>query len=327
MTQNKTVTLIFPGQGSQYVGMAKHLEHKYEHLFTLANSTLGFDLKSLMFEGPEDKLKLTEFTQPAIVTHSYLLFLEIETLLKKHGIQIKQVLGHSVGEYSALLAAGVLDFPSAIKAVHWRGKFMQEAVPEGLGSMVALLKVPEDVAIAACKASSQENSVVMPANFNDPSQIVISGHKDACERAVLWLKDNFQDAHRAIPLNVSAPFHSSLMKPASERLEQVFQEFPWKTNTLPYIANIDASYYGENTHPKTIQKNLILQAYGPVQWTQSILSTLSKIEGENEIFIEVGPSKVLAGLVKKIDKNSKILALDQDSVQNSMEEELLKLWM
>ncbi len=311
----KSVTLLFPGQGSQYVGMGKNLEgHSSFALFENANKALNYNLSKIMFEGPEDDLKLTENTQPAILNHSIALFLKTKEFLDSKGIKIDRVLGHSVGEYAALVAAGVLSIEDATKAVHLRGKYMQEAVPVGTGKMFAILKVPEDVVRRACLESSKPNSEVMPANFNDPSQIVISGESEACLRAVNWLSENYKEAHRAMELNVSAPFHSSLMKPAADKLMLEFQNFKWSENKIPYIANIDATEYSIGTSPEIVQKNLFLQAYGSVLWTQSI----EKLS-DDTICLEVGPSKVLMGLVRKINKNIKVIPMDKDDAFSELE--------
>ncbi len=307
----KSVTLLFPGQGSQYVGMGKNLDHS---LFDKGNEVLGYDLKKLMHEGPEEELKLTHNTQPAILKHSLTLLNHLLPVLEKHNVKIDRVLGHSVGEYAALVAAGVISPYDAIHAVHLRGKFMQEAVPVGAGKMFAILKVPADVVTEACKQASRPGSEVMPANFNDPSQIVISGESEACLRAVNWLSENFKEAHRAMELNVSAPFHSSLMKPAADKLRDAFAKFKWHENQIPYIANIDAKEYSSGTDPKMIIDNLYHQAYGPVLWTQSI----EKLPSDT-LCLEVGPGKVLMGLVRKINKNIKVISLDKDEAIAELE--------
>ena len=310
----KSVTLIFPGQGSQYVGMGKNLD---QSLFDKGNEILGYDLKRLMQEGPEEELKLTHNTQPAILKHSITLFNQLMNVLEKHDVKIDRVLGHSVGEYAALVVAGVLSPYDAIHAVHLRGKYMQEAVPVGMGKMFAILKVPAEIVEAACVASSTAGSIVSPANFNDPSQIVISGESAACSRAVAWLAENFKEPHRAMELNVSAPFHSSLMKPAADQLREAFTRFKFHPNKIPYIANINATEYPVGTNPETIIDNLYQQAYGPVLWTQSI-STLPS----DTLCIEVGPGKVLMGLVRKINKDIKVITLDRDEALAEIEEYL-----
>jgi [acyl-carrier-protein] S-malonyltransferase len=306
----KSVTLLFPGQGSQYVGMGKDLD---QSLFDKGNEILGYDLKKLMHEGPEEELKLTHNTQPAILKHSVTLYNHLIEFLNKHDIKIDRVLGHSVGEYGALVAAGVLSPYDAIHAVHLRGKYMQEAVPVGKGKMFAILKVPGDIVEKACREASEPGSEVMPANFNDPSQIVISGESEACARAVAWLAENYKEAHRAMELNVSAPFHSSLMKPAADKLKTAFSHFKWHENKIPYIANIDAQEYPAGTNPEIIINNLYHQAYGPVLWTQSI----EKLPA-GTVCVEVGPGKVLMGLVRKINKDIKVVCLDKDEALSEL---------
>jgi [acyl-carrier-protein] S-malonyltransferase len=310
----KSVTLLFPGQGSQYVGMGKELN---PILFDRGNAILGYDLKKIMHEGPDEELKLTHNTQPAILKHSLTLFNHLVPILNHYEVKIDCVLGHSVGEYAALSAAGVLSPEDAIQAVHLRGKFMQDAVPVGMGKMFAILKVPADLIVEACQQASTLESKVMPANYNDPSQIVISGEAEACLRAVAWLQQNFKESHRAIELNVSAPFHSSLMKPAADQLKNAFKKFKWNENKIPYIANIDALLYSAGTNPDLIINNLYHQAYGPVLWTQSIEKLPS-----NTLCLEVGPGKVLAGLVRKINKDITVMPLDKEDAFLELEKRL-----
>lgn len=308
----KSVTLLFPGQGTQYVGMGKNLDHA---LFDQANAVLGYDLKKIMFEGPEEELKLTQNTQPAILNHSVALFVKVKKLLDEKGVKIDRVLGHSVGEYAALVAAGVLTLEDATRAVHLRGKYMQDAVAVGTGKMFAIMKVPADVIEKACKAVSEFHSEVMPANFNDPSQIVISGEAKACLRAVKWLEENFKEPHRAVELNVSAPFHSSLMKPAADKLLAAFSEFTWRPNSIAYVANINATEYPAGTGTDVIIHNLYKQADGPVLWTQSI----EKLPNDT-LCLEVGPGRVLMGLVRKINKDIKVISLDKEESFNELVE-------
>ena len=310
----KSVTLLFPGQGSQYVGMGKDLN---PILFDRGNDILGYDLKKIMHEGPDEELKLTHNTQPAILKHSLTLFHHLLPLLNNYGVKIDCVLGHSVGEYSALSAAGVLSPEDAIHAVHLRGKFMQEAVPVGMGKMFAILKVSSDLVVEACQQASTLESKVMPANYNDPSQIVISGEAQACLRAVAWLQQNVKESHRAIELNVSAPFHSSLMKPAADQLKNAFKKFKLNENKIPYIANIDALLYPAGTNPEVIMNNLYHQAYGPVLWTQSI----EKLPADT-LCLEVGPGKVLTGLVRKINKDITVMPLDKEDAFLELEKRL-----
>ncbi|MFZ8932644.1 MAG: ACP S-malonyltransferase [Bacteriovoracaceae bacterium] len=303
------VNLLFPGQGSQYVGMGKMLEGKESFkLLNKADEVLGYKLSKIMLEGPDEELKLTQNTQPAILTYSIALYQEAKKILEDQGIEIEHVMGHSVGEYAALVAAGTLSFEDALMLVHNRGKFMQEAVPASEGAMYALLKVPEEIVDKACQISSRPGHVVMPANFNDPDQIVISGHSGACEDAVKWISDNFKEAHRSVPLQVSAPFHSALMKPASVKLAETFNKVTFKPNTIPYIANIDSKVYSTGTSESTIRENLINQVAGSVLWYQSF----RKLEDGSKC-LEIGPGKVLFGLGRKINRSVKILPLDKEN--------------
>ena len=314
----KKVVLLFPGQGSQYVGMGSALEgHSSFELLKEANEALGYDISKLMLEGPEEELTLTANTQPAILTHSIALYNKLQETLKNHDVEITAVMGHSVGEYAALVAAGALSFSHAVKAVNKRGTYMQEAVPPGKGKMYACLKVPGDIIEKACLEASTEDSKVMPANYNEPNQTVISGHADACERAIKWIEENHQDPHRLVELNVSAPFHSSLMVPARENMAKFFETVSFNDNTLPYIANIDAKKYGAGTNGETIKQNLIEQIDGAVRWTQSFSSL-----DDDTICIEVGPGKVLMGLARKINRNIKVISLDKDGAFESLMEAL-----
>lgn len=303
------VTLIFPGQGSQYVGMGKSLieDQDCKFIYELADKALGFKISEISLNGPETDLKLTQNTQPAIITHSIALFKKLKKVLDSKNIKIDRVLGHSVGEYAALVAAGSLDFEVAVKAVHLRGKYMQEAVPVGKGAMYAILRIPADIVKKACLEASTETEKVMPANFNEPGQIVISGDTHACERAVKWLKENYLGKQMAIPLKVSAPFHSRLMKPAETKLASFLDTVDFKTNNIPYVANVNAREYLENTNKDEIKENLVKQVCASVLWSQSIASL-----PQDTLFIEVGPGKVLTGLNKKINSTFKTFTLDNN---------------
>ncbi len=300
------VTVVFPGQGTQYVGMGKVFSD-FAH-FDKANTTLNYDLKKMMLEGPVEDLKLTENTQPAIVAHSLMLFEKLADLLKNRGVEIERVLGHSVGEYAALTAAGVMSFEDAVKAVHFRGKFMQAASPAGKGTMYAILKQPEDLVRECCAAASTSEEKVSPANFNEPSQIVISGDKYACERAIRLLEEKSGGRVKAIELQVSAPFHCELMKPAEEKLKGTLDGIELSENKISYIANVDAKEYAPGTAAAVIKENLLKQVCGSVLWTQSI-QTLK----DDTVIIECGPGKVLAGLIKKINSNIKVISLDSET--------------
>ncbi len=300
------VTVVFPGQGTQYVGMGKVFsDYAY---FDKANAAAGFDLKTIMLEGPVENLKLTENTQPAIVAHSLMMFHKLEDLLNQKNIQIERVLGHSVGEYAALAAAGAMEFEDAVKAVHFRGKYMQEATPAGKGTMYAILKQEEAIIREACEAASTEDEKVSPANFNEPNQIVISGDKYACENAIRLMEQRSQGRVKAIELQVSAPFHCSLMKPAELKLKPVLDNINFRPLKVPYVANIDAHEYGIDTSPEVIKENLLKQVCGSVLWTHSIQKL-----SDDTVIIECGPGKVLAGLIKKINPNLKVISLDTET--------------
>lgn len=299
------VTVVFPGQGTQYVGMGKDFSEF--NFFDRANKASGYDLKKLMLEGPAEELKLTENTQPAIVAHSLMLFDKLNSLLKNKNIQIERVLGHSVGEYAALSAAGVFSFEEAVRAVHFRGKFMQEAVPQGKGTMYAILKQDEATIREACEKASSGIEKVSPANFNEPSQIVISGDKAACENAIKQMEEKTGGRVKAIELQVSAPFHCALMKPAEQKLKPILDEINFHSPKFNYIANVDAKEYSTQTSPTTIKDNLLKQVCGSVLWTQSIQSLSS-----DTVIIECGPGKVLSGLIKKINPNLKVISLDSE---------------
>ena len=313
----KSVTLVFPGQGSQYVGMGSQLANDPSYKFLeKADNALGFSISKMMLEGPEDDLKLTANTQPAILTHSIALFDKAWEILLNHDVKIDRVLGHSVGEYAALVAARALDFEDAVRAVNLRGKFMQEAVPAGKGKMIAVMKVPMEKVQEACKAASEDGNEVMPANYNEPNQTVISGHAEACDRAVKWFEENIETPFRTIELNVSAPFHSSLMKPAAEKLKEELDKIEsWRASEFAYIANVDAKEYPTGTDPQAIKENLYKQVDGSVLWTQSIQSL-----PDDSIVLEVGPGRVLMGLLRKINRNIKVISLDKEGAFDELKE-------
>ena len=317
----KSVTLIFPGQGAQYVGMGSSLEGQPSAEFlNKANTVLGYDLKNMMLNGPEEDLTLTANTQPAILTYSTALFERLQEILTKNDIKIDRVLGHSVGEYAALVAAKSLSFEDAVKAVNLRGTYMQEAVPAGMGKMIAVMKVPMDIIEKACSDCSEENNEVMPANFNEPNQTVISGHAEACDRVVQWLEENYTDPYRCVELKVSAPFHSSLMKPAAQKLADHFETIEFKSTMIPYVANIDAKEYGADTAGNKVKENLVKQVDGSVRWTQSIADL-----SDDTVCIEVGPGRVLMGLLRKINRNIKVISLDKEGAFDNLEAELQEL--
>lgn len=279
---------VFPGQGSQTVGMGKDLAEKY---LDQANEILGFDLKKLCFEGPEDELKKTEITQPAILTASVAAY---ELLKSKNAAIPSVVAGHSLGEYSALVAASAIDFQDAVRIVHLRGKFMQEAVPLGEGAMAAVIGLDNNTVKEIC----QETGNAWPANFNSPGQVVISGKKENVKSAGEKLKT--AGAKMVIPLAVSAPFHCPLMQPAADKLKVELEKIVIKDAKIPVLANVTADYVSKG---QEIRDLLIKQVTGPVLWEDSVKKM---INDTTKSFVEVGPGKVLAGLIKKIDKSVEV---------------------
>jgi [acyl-carrier-protein] S-malonyltransferase len=291
---------IFPGQGSQQVGMGKELgdtQPVARQVFKEADQVLGMRLSSLCFEGPDEELRLTVNTQPAILAASIAAF----RVLEARGARADFVAGHSLGEYSALVAAGSLRFDDALRAVRKRGLYMQEAVPAGEGAMAALIGIEFGVVQSIC-AEASSLGVCAPANVNSPNQTVIAGHRPAVERAVSLAKSN--GAKRAVMLAVSAPFHCELMKPAAERLEAVFNETAFSDLTVPLVTNVDAELI---TCGVEARDALLRQVASPVRWSESINRLLD--EGVTS-FIEVGPGKVLSGLVRQISRQSQILNVE-----------------
>ena len=290
------IGLIFPGQGSQSVGMGKDVYDAYpaaKKVFEEANAALGFDLAKLCFEGPEESLTLTTNTQPAIVTTSIALLRVLQAQVK---MDVGCVAGHSLGEYSALVCADALDFADAVRTVRKRGEFMQEAVPVGTGSMAAIVGLAQADVEACCQQVSSAQNLVTLANLNSPDQFVISGHIKAVDAVVALAKE--KGAKRAIPLAVSAPFHSPLMRPASERLAQVLQAVTFRDLRTPVVNNAEAAIL---TSGKDARDSLVRQMYSSVQWERSIRLM---VERGVTTFIEVGPGKVLSGLLKRIEKNA-----------------------
>jgi len=290
------IGLIFPGQGSQSVGMGKDLYDAYpvaKKTFEEANAALGFDLAQLCFEGPEETLTLTTNTQPAIVTTS---IAALRVLRERAEIEAAFVAGHSLGEYSALVCAGALDFADAVRTVRKRGEFMQAAVPVGTGAMAAIIGLEQDEVEAACQQVHTAENIVTLANINSPGQYVISGHTQAVNDVIALAKA--KGAKRAIPLAVSAPFHSALMRPAAERLEQVLQAVRFRDLTIPLINNAEASTLTTGAEARDA---LVRQMYKSVQWERTI--RLMVAQGVATL-IEVGPGKVLSGLLKRIEKDA-----------------------
>lgn len=289
------IAFIFPGQGSQYPGMGKQLVENFplaRQVYEEASDALGFDMAALCFNGSEDDLRLTANTQPAILTTSIaaLRVLEQETPLIP-GFAA----GHSLGEFSALVAVGALQFSDAVKTVRQRGTFMQDAVPVGVGGMAAVMGIDRETLEQICQQAAA-GEIVAPANFNSPGQIVIAGHVTAVERAMVLAKE--QGAKRALLLPVSAPFHSALMKPAAERLEEVLAPLEISGFSCPVVSNVEASSFSAPERVKTL---LVKQVCAAVRWEESV-QEMDRC-GVNR-YVEIGPGKVLCGLVKRIVKGS-----------------------
>jgi [acyl-carrier-protein] S-malonyltransferase len=298
---------VFPGQGAQYAGMGREVSEKFSGArtaFDEADAALDFPISRLCFEGPEDQLRLTENTQPAILTTSVALF----RILEEKGIRPDFVAGHSLGEYSALVAAGAIRLGDAAALVRRRGRYMQEAVPVGVGAMAALLGLDLPAVLSVCEKAAG-GQVVSPANLNSPGQIVIAGNREAVERAVVIAKE--AGAKRAILLQVSAPFHCALMMPAEERLSADLDNCAFSDLRFPLVTNVDA----QSIHTAAeARSGLKRQVSRPVRWQETIQRLLD--EGVRT-FVEVGPGKVLLGLVRSIDKSATMLnAEDEKSVEN-----------
>ncbi|EMH4033142.1 ACP S-malonyltransferase [Serratia marcescens] len=282
---------VFPGQGSQTVGMLAELAAQFpivEETFGEASSALGYDLWQLVQQGPAEELNKTWQTQPALLAASVAIF---RVWQQQGGKAPALMAGHSLGEYSALVCAGVLDFKAAIRLVELRGKLMQEAVPEGTGAMYAIIGLDNDAIAKACEESAQ-GQVVSPVNFNSPGQVVIAGNKEAVERAGAACKA--AGAKRALPLPVSVPSHCALMKPAADKLAVALQDITFNAPQVPVVNNVDVRTEND---PEAIRSALVRQLYSPVRWTESV--EFIAAQGVT-LLLEVGPGKVLTGLTKRI---------------------------
>ena len=310
----KKFAMVFPGQGSQTVGMLAELASDYpivQETFKQASEVLGYDLWQLVQEGPAEELNKTWQTQPALLTASVAVYRVWQQ--KYPELKPEVMAGHSLGEYSALVCAGVLDFQDAVKLVELRGKLMQQAVPEGTGAMYAIIGLDNDAIINACKQAEQ-GEVVSAVNFNSPGQVVIAGAKAAVERAAALCKE--AGAKRALPLAVSVPSHCALMKPAADQLSVSLESITLKAPVVAVLNNVDVK---AETDAVAIRNALVRQLYSPVRWTE----TVEKMAQNGvEVLMEVGPGKVLNGLTKRIVDSLQAVSVNDVKSLDSIEEVL-----
>ncbi|OAT47100.1 malonyl CoA-acyl carrier protein transacylase [Proteus hauseri ATCC 700826] len=300
--------MIFPGQGSQAIGMLAELAEQYPvvtETFAQASDVLGYSLWDLVQNGPEEELNKTWKTQPALLAASVAIW---RVWQEKQGKMPQLMAGHSLGEYSALVCAGVIDFAAAIKLVELRGQLMQEAVPAGTGAMYAIIGLDNDAIAKACEAAAQ-GQVVSPVNFNSPGQVVIAGNKEAVERAGVLCKE--AGAKRALPLAVSVPSHCALMAPAAEKLAIALQEIEFKQPEIQVVNNVDVK---AQTDANAIRDALVRQLYNPVRWTETVELIADK--GITQL-LEMGPGKVLTGLTKRISKEMNAVAVNDIASLNA----------
>lgn len=299
---NSHLAFVFPGQGSQKIGMLAELAAEYpvvQQTFAEASEVLGYDLWSLVQNGAQDEINLTERTQPLLLTASVAVF---RVWKEKSGAVPSLLAGHSLGEWSALVCAGVVAFKDAVKLVQQRGKFMQEAVPAGQGAMAAIIGLDDALIIDACKKAEQ-GEIVSAVNFNSPGQVVIAGAAAAVERASALCKE--AGAKRALPLPVSAPFHTELMRPAAERLAEQITATAFASPLIPVVHNVTA---GIETNPEKIKALMIEQIYSPVRWVECVNTMVGK--GITKT-LECGPGKVLSGLNKRIHADLNTVSVEK----------------
>ena len=310
----KKFAMVFPGQGSQTVGMLAELAGDYpivKETFKQASEVLGYDLWQLVQEGPAEELNKTWQTQPALLTASVAVYRVWQQ--KYPALKPEVMAGHSLGEYSALVCAGVLDFQDAVKLVELRGKLMQQAVPEGTGAMYAIIGLDNDAIINACKQAEQ-GEVVSAVNFNSPGQVVIAGAKAAVERAAALCKE--AGAKRALPLAVSVPSHCALMKPAADQLSVSLESITLKEAGVSVLNNVDVK---NEIEADAIRNALVRQLYSPVRWTE----TVEKMAQNGvEVLVEIGPGKVLNGLTKRIVDSLQAVSVNDVKSLDSVEEVL-----
>jgi [acyl-carrier-protein] S-malonyltransferase len=305
------IAFLFPGQGSQSVGMSKELADKHaiaRQTFEEADEALGYKLSQICFDGPEDQLRLTEITQPAILTASIAAW----RVLNEKGMKPNFVAGHSLGEYSAHVAVGTMSFADAVRTVRHRGKYMQEAVPIGVGTMAAVLGMDFETLSGVCRDAAQ-GEVCEPANINSPDQIVISGNTAAVERAVKLADE--RGAKRAKLLPVSAPFHCSLMKPAQDRLAVDLKALSFQNPSVPLVCNVDAALLDKAERSRDA---LVRQVTGSVKWDPCMRVLIAN---GVQLFVEIGPGKVLCGLMRQIDRSKNCVNVgDEASLQKTLEQ-------
>lgn len=304
------LAFVFPGQGAQTVGMGQALSEAYPvaaEVFNRAGEALGMDMRALCFQGPEEELKKTENTQPAILTAS----VAVLEVLRQEGFEPDMTAGLSLGEYTALVCSGVIRFDDAVRTVRKRGRLMQEAVPEGVGAMAAIMGIEDSLVIEACTYASAFG-ICEPANFNCPQQLVIAGEAEAVAKGVEKAKE--LGAKKAVLLPVSAPFHTSMLKSAGDKLAEVLADVPLNPFTVPVVSNVDAQPY---SGPEAVSDLLVRQVSSPVRWGQCVQTM---IDAGVDCFVEIGPGNALSKFIKRVSKDVTILNVeDAESLAKTLE--------